>query len=271
MATQHPRTGQPHPLHTLLELRAFSEMSSLLWTWPLLMQAPRGDGHPVLLTPGFMGDEGTLIGLKYFLQGRGYDVHTWGLGRNVGFKVRHADALEQKIRHLHHKSGRKVSLIGWSLGGVFSLYAALQASECVRQLITLGSPVTIDLKHGSQSSPMVKRLYRLVAHPLGPSAHVMLPRTKALRERKLPPVPVSCLYSLSDGVVPAQEATITGDASHCENIRVQGSHTGLGFNPMVLLIVANRLAQPEGQWQPFDPSGLGGWYYRMLTHESVPI
>lgn len=271
MATQHPHTGKPHPLHTWLELRALQEMASLPLAWPWLMQTPKGDGHPVLLTPGFLGDEGTLFGLKRFLLSRGYEVHTWGMGRNTGFKLRYAQALEQKIRHLHHNSGRKVSLIGWSLGGMFSLYGALETPECVRQLITLGSPVTIDPKHGSQSNEFVKKLYRLVAHPMGPSAHLMQPRAKKLRERQLPPVPISCLYSISDGVVPAQEATITGDASHCENIRVAGSHTGLGFNPMVLAIVADRLAQPEGEWKPFEPEGLSGMVYRMATHEAVPI
>jgi DNA polymerase-3 subunit epsilon len=82
-------------------------------------EAPRGDGHPVLLLPGFMADEKSLIALKLFLQSKGYDVHTWGLGRNLGFRSKHASALPQKIRYLHHITGRKVSLVGWSLGGCF--------------------------------------------------------------------------------------------------------------------------------------------------------
>jgi hypothetical protein len=84
----------------------------------------------------------------------------------------------------------------------------------------------------------------------------MQPRAKALRERRRLPVPTSCLYSLGDGVVPPQEATIDGDPALHENIRVHGSHVGLGFNGIVLAIVADRLAQPEGQWHPFQPSGL---------------
>jgi pimeloyl-ACP methyl ester carboxylesterase len=271
MATQSTHTGKPSALHSLLEMRVFNEVALLPLAWPWLMQTPKGDGHPVLLSPGFMGDEGSLAVLKKFLESRGYDVHTWGMGRNVGFKFRHAQALEQKIRHLHHQSGRTVSLIGWSLGGMFSLYGALEAPECVRQLITLGSPVTVDSVHGSQSADFVKKLYRLIAHPLGPSVHVMQPRVKKLRERQLPPVPISCLYSVSDGVVPAQEATITGDPSHCENIRVAGSHIGLGFNAMVLAILADRLAQPEGAWKPFQPQGPNGFLYRMYTHEALPI
>lgn len=270
MATRHPHTGAPSRLHSLLEWRALAEMATLPFSWPVLALLPRGDGHPVLLLPGFMADEGTLIALKTFLAGRGYAVQTWGLGRNIGFQRRHAQALEQKIRHLHHTSGRRVSLVGWSLGGVFGLYGALQAPECVRQLVTLGSPVNVG-PEGSQASPLVKALYRMVAHPLGAEVHVMQPRAKPLRDHLLPSVPVSCLYSISDGVVPPQEATIDGPDSHCENIRVAGSHTGLGFNPMVLAIVADRLAQPEGGWQPFSPAGLPGVLYRLVTHAAVPL
>jgi pimeloyl-ACP methyl ester carboxylesterase len=228
------------------------------------MAAPHGDGHPVLLLPGFMADEATLFALKLFLRSRGYDVQTWGFGRNLGFHVKHAQALEQKIRYLHHRSGRKVSLVGWSLGGLFALHGAHQAPECVRNVITLGSPVSVDVQ-GSQSPSWVKALYRMVAHPMGPSVHVMQPRVKKLRERAWLPVPMSCIYSLGDGVVPPQEATIDGDPALHENIRVAGSHTGLGFNAMVLCIVADRLAQPEGQWRPFKPAGLAGTVYRLVT------
>ncbi len=270
MTTRHPHTGAPKRLHTLMEWRALAEMAMLPLTWPLLSTAPAGDGHPVLLLPGFMGDEGSLFALKLYLSRRGYNVQTWGLGRNIGFQRRHAQALEQKIRHLHHHTGRRVSLVGWSLGGVFALYGAQQAPECVRQLVTLGSPVSVD-PDGSKSPPLVKALYRMVAHPMGPEVHVMQPRAKKLRERMLPPLPMSCLYSLSDGVVPPQEATVEGSDERYENIRVAGSHTGLGFNAMVLCIVADRLAQPEGGWQPFRPDGLGGALYRLMTHRALPV
>jgi pimeloyl-ACP methyl ester carboxylesterase len=223
-----------------------------------------------VLLPGFLADEGSLLALKRYLGGRGYDVQTWGLGRNLGFQRRHAQALGQKIRHLHHQTGRPVSLVGWSLGGVFALCGALQAPEYVRQLITLGSPVTVD-RAGHPSPALVKALFRTVAHPLGPSAHLMQPRVKPLREHQLPPLPMSCLWSASDGVVPPQEATIQGDPARCENIQVVGSHTGLGFNPMVLGIVADRLAQPEGHWQPFHPAGIAGAVYRLMTHAARPV
>jgi len=127
MATRHPHRDAPHLLHSAIELRALLELALLPWSWPLLMSAPRGDGHPVLLLPGFMAGETSLWALKLYLTTRGYDVDTWGLGRNVGFRTKHAQALEQRIRHRHHASGRKVSLVGWSLGGVFAVYGAHQA------------------------------------------------------------------------------------------------------------------------------------------------
>lgn len=262
---RHPHRGAPHLMHSLLEWRALVEMATLPYSLPMLLSGAPGDGHPVLLCPGFMGDEGTLVALKLVLRRKGYDVQTWGFGRNVGFQSRHAQALEKKIRWLHHNTGRKVSLVGWSLGGVFALYGAHQASECVRQVITLGSPVSVDPRQGSQSPAFVRMMYRLVAHPHGANAHAMQPSVKKLRQREPLPLPLSCLYSLSDGVVPPQEATIDGDPALHENIRVPGSHTGLGFNPLVLYVVADRLAQPEGAWKPFVPSGVPGSLLRMTT------
>ncbi len=261
---RHPHVGSPSVWSSLLEARIFMEMALLPASLPLLMAAPQGDGHPVVLVPGFMAGESTLAALKLFLQNKGYDVHTWGLGRNVGFRGRHANALPQKIRYLHHTTGRKVSLVGWSLGGVFSFYGAETTQDCVRSIITLGSPVSVDMM-GNQSPPALKAMYRLVSHRLGASAHLMQPRAKAMREHRRLPIPTSCLYSLTDGVVPPQEATIDGDPALHENIQVPGSHVGLGFNGIVMAIVADRLAQPEGDWKPFDPPGLLGHVYRATT------
>jgi hypothetical protein len=252
---RHDHVGAPHLLSSLMEPRGLLEMALLPASLPLLMAAPEGDGHPVLLVPGFMASEATLIALKHFLQSKGYDVHTWGLGRNLGFRSKHANALPQKIRYLHHITGRKVSLVGWSLGGVFSLYGAQSAPECVRSVTTLGSPVSVEVT-GSQSPNAIKALYRVVSHRLGAAAHMMQPKAKAMRERRRLDIPTSCLYSLTDGVVPPQEATIDGDPALHENIQVPGSHIGLGFNGIVLAIVADRLAQPEGAWKQFAPQGL---------------
>lgn len=261
--SKHPHVGIPNPLHSLLESRSLLELAELPAFLPLLVNAPAGDGHPVLLLPGFMADEGSLVALEYFLKYKGYDVQTWGLGRNVGLQSRHLRVLPEKLRYMHYKSGRKVSLVGWSLGGVFSVVGAADAQDCVRTVITLGSPLSPS-PGGSKTSPMSRAMYRVVAHPMGGAAHTMKPRLKPLREGKWMDVPLSCIYSLTDGVVPPQEATISGDPAMRENIEVPGSHMGLGFNGLVLAIVAERLAQPEDEWSPFRASGLLAHALRLM-------
>ena len=198
---RHAHVGAPDLLHSLLEARALLEIAMLPTALPLLLQAPAGDGHPVLLLPGFLADERSLVALELLLKLKGYAVETWGLGRNVGFHTRYLKALEHKIRDLHLKSGRKVSLVGWSLGGVFGIVAAHLAPETVRSIVTLGSPVSATAGE-SHASPAVKALYRIVARHSPSSAHAAHPRARDVRRGLLPQVPISCLYTLSDGVVP---------------------------------------------------------------------
>ena len=143
MTQRYEHVGAPHLLHSLLEWRALLEMASLPLAWPVLNNmAPEGDGHPVLLLPGFMAEEGTLVALRLFLQGRGYDVQAWGLGRNIGFQRRHADALEQKIRHLHHtRPGAPCQSGGLEPGRrVRACTARTRRTECVRRRHHAGQP-----------------------------------------------------------------------------------------------------------------------------------
>ena len=236
----------------LLELRAPLEFGLMIASLPLLRRAPRGDGHPVLLLPGFGAGDLSLEPLRGFLKDRGYEAETWGLGTNIGFQRRYTKVIEQKVRYLHHQHGRKVSVVGFSLGGVFAFYAAHVAPECVRLAITLGSPLRLDPDR--PPAPAVRALYRALAKPHGPTIHQAHSRTRAMRMP--PPVPSTCIYSESDGVVPPHQATLDGDPRNHENLCVPGSHTGLAMNPVAMWIVADRLAQKEGRWQPFKPPEL---------------
>ena len=159
--------------------------------------------------------------------------------------------IEQKVRFLHHKHRRKVSLIGWSLGGVFAFYAAHVAPECVRCVISLGSPLRLD--PDSRPPAGVSAIYRAISGNVGPLAHQARSRSRSMRAP--PPVPSTCIYSDLDGLVPPAQATLDGDPADHENIRVPGSHMGLGFNSVVLWVIADRLAQHEGDWHAFQPSG----------------
>jgi pimeloyl-ACP methyl ester carboxylesterase len=250
----------PRSLLSLLEVRAPLEFAILLAALPTLSRARRGDGHPVLLLPGFAAGDASLEPLRLFLKTRNYDVETWGLGKNIGFNRRYAKVIEQKVRYIHHRTGRKVSLVGWSLGGVFAFYAAHVAPECVRSAISLGSPLRLDPDR--PPPPSVLAMYRAFENPQGTLAHQSRSRTKAMRTP--PPVPSTCLYSDSDGIVPPQQATLDGDPKNHENIRVPGSHSGLGVNALAMWIVADRLAQAEGKWRPFHPSSAFERAFRRL-------
>jgi pimeloyl-ACP methyl ester carboxylesterase len=261
--SQSKSARPPRLIYSLLEGRAFLEMALLAPLAPLLASAPRGDGHPVLLVPGFTAGDTTMVGLKVFLKSRGYQVETWGFGQNTGFKLKFSHALEQKVRYLHHKYRTKVSIVGWSLGGVYAFYAAHSAPECVRSVISLGSPMRF-APENFNTRLLVRAIYRYFAHPMGPVAHLAHVRAKVLKSP--PPMPSTCVYSMTDGVVPPQAAYLDTTEGEHENIWVPGSHLGLGFNAAVMWIVADRLAQPEGDWRPFRIDGrLGAIYERCAT------
>jgi pimeloyl-ACP methyl ester carboxylesterase len=140
-ATQDP-IDPPSRLLLLAEGRALWEAGAALALWPLLQLAPRGDGHPVLVLPGLVASDMSTKLLRRYLQGRGYDAHGWGLGRNFGPRDGIEDGMIAKLEALHAESGRKVSLIGWSLGGIYARELAKELPDHVRCVITLGTPFT---------------------------------------------------------------------------------------------------------------------------------
>lgn len=238
-----PRQRAPGPLLQWLELRAPLEglgtLSLMPW-WPL---AAAGDGHPVLVLPGLAADDDSTALMRQFLRQRGWAPQGWGQGRNLGLRAGVLDAALARLRQLHHAHGRKVSLVGWSLGGIFARELAKQQPDQVRLVITLGSPFT-----GHPRETNAWRLYewasghRIDSHDLhGPL-------------RVAPPVPCTSIWSRSDGVV-AWRCSVEPRHHEAENIEVQASHCGLAMNPAVLYAVADRLAQPEGAWQPFAREG----------------
>src|SRR5579871_4508651 len=118
-ATAH--TLRP-PSRTLmfLEGRAIHEFGAFLGALPLLSLAPRGDGHPVLVLPGLIATDNSTRPLRSFLKSKGYVVSGWRQGRNLGPRHGVREAMVDSVRQLNEAHGRKVSLVGWSLGGVYA-------------------------------------------------------------------------------------------------------------------------------------------------------
>lgn len=246
----------PSALLALTELpRALAEWGSLAVSAGALMAtAPRGDGHPVLVLPGFMTSDNSTRVLRRFLRLLGYDAHSWNLGRNLGPRAigREGEHLVARLREIHEATGQKVSLVGWSLGGVMARLLARRAPDAIRSVVTLGSPFA-----GSPRSSNVWRLYEMMSGSKIDDAHT---RSLMAEVAAPPSMPCSAIYSKADGVV-AWQTCREVESPMAENIEVHGSHIGLGVNPSVLYAVADRLAQKEGAWSRFDRKGVKGCMY----------
>lgn len=246
-----PVIEPPHGLLALVEFqRALLELGMLAQAAPLLATAPAGDGHPVLVIPGYLGTDGSTTILRAYLRFLGYDAHAWELGRNRGFHGDLFPRLQARAKHIHEHRRRKLSLIGWSLGGVLAREVARAHPKIVRQVITMGSPFAA---HGGST---MARIHRLLTGKLPPH-HTP---GAATHRAEPPPVPCTAIFSKSDGVT-AWRGCREHPGPHTDNIEIFGSHVGLAFNPAVLYAVADRLAQPEGGWGKFDRSGLRRLFY----------
>ena len=229
----------------LAEARAIFELNSSLLLSPLLLRAPKGDGHPVLALPGFLASDLSMAPMRRYLKELGYDAHAWNMGRNLGGVGSKRAALRELLQQIHETAGRKVSIVGWSLGGIYARDLALQMPQLVRSVITLGSPFTRDV-----TATNATRLYEAVS---GEGAHDN-PEIRTAIAGDLP-VPTTSIYSRTDGIVNWQTCRLNPSGT-AENIEVYlASHSGLGVNPAALWAVADRLAQAEGEFRQFDRSG----------------
>jgi dienelactone hydrolase len=246
--SEPPRSGRLRPpgLGLLLaEARGIFEFNASLLLSPLLMRAPRGDGHAVLALPGFLASDLSMAPMRRYLSELGYDAHAWRMGRNTGGVSRMRAALRDRLAEIHASSGRKVSIIGWSLGGVYARDLALQAPEMVRYVVTLGSPFANDVRATNAT-----RLYEALS---GEGVEDNSELRQAISGDL--PVPTTSIYSRTDGIVNWRTCLLRPSET-AENIEVHlASHVGLGVNPAALWVVADRLAQGEGQFRQFDRSG----------------
>ena len=236
-------SAPPSWLYLTDPARAAAEFWLLMAALPLKQRLPVGDGHPVLVLPGLLADDVSTWTLRRILRDLGYRVHGWRLGRNLGPTAAAVAGLQNRLSDLRSRYDCGVSLIGWSLGGVYARMLARDTPAAVRQVITLGSPIR--LTHESQSR--ASRVFNHYAH-----LHV-LPRELPFESGFYPlPVPATSIYSRYDGIV-AWQACLDSPSARAENIAVLASHLGFGHHPAVIWAVADRLAQPHGQWAPFRP------------------
>ncbi|MEP7300794.1 MAG: alpha/beta fold hydrolase [Caldimonas sp.] len=249
MPTETDPHAPPSRELLLLEVRAIWELGAFFASYPLLRLAPRGDGHPVLVLPGLAASDTSTRPLRTFLKDQGYSAHGWKLGANQGPRPGAEAKMQERLADLTDRHGQKVTLIGWSLGGVFAREMARRAPDQVRACITLGSPFA-----GAPKASNAWKLYERA------SQRRVDDWPERERMRIPPPVPSTAIFSRSDGIV-AWQGCLEQEGPISENIEVEGSHCGLGHNPAVLYAVADRLAQAQGAWRPFDRTGIKGLIY----------
>jgi pimeloyl-ACP methyl ester carboxylesterase len=244
---QEQEMKPPHWSLALTEApRALAEYGTqVLLRRVLLSKLPRGDGHGVMVIPGFMGDDPFNRSLVDFLNKLGYRASGWQMGRNLGLGRLSLDDLKVKLGRLGQAGGGKVSLIGHSLGGIYAREIARMQPHTIRQVISLGSPFGEGRESGSYASRLHQRL--------NPDDQVD-PELLRLREELAiaPPVPTTSIYTKGDGVVNWRTAIQNNGHHQTQNIQVIGSHCGLTLNPAVWYLVADRLRHDENSWQPFQ-------------------
>ena len=246
----------PSWLLSLIEVpRALSEASALVPAGAFLKSLPTGDGHAIMTLPGFLASGRSMRTVRKYLRTWGYSAHCWRLGRNTGLSAeRDIEALlDYRLRKTFERSGRKVSLIGWSLGGLFARELARRNPDLVRSVILLGSPI------GDPKATNAWRLYQAVSgHDV--DEDFIRRRVEELRD-PVAGVPMTAVYSHFDAIVSSDIAKLPpGD--QVENIGMVGSHFGMGFNPAVLYVIADRLRQTEGEWRPFEINGLRNLFFQ---------
>jgi len=253
---------RPSKLLFTLEGRAVYAAAAMVPLQGLQRFLPQGDNHPVLVLPGFLSSSRATRPLRQYLADLGYRSHRWKLGYNMGYSYKLHYGMRDRVTELVERYGEKISLVGWSLGGVYARELAREMPDIVRQVITMGSPF-----RGHPSSSNVHKIFNMFSEV----SYDEMPESFLQHMAHPPPVPTTALYTRGDGVVAWQSTVELSDRDDVENIHVGGAHLGLGFNPRVLYALADRLALPEGQWRPFKPPFLmkalfRNWYPDWLVH-----
>ncbi|HTZ66664.1 MAG TPA: hypothetical protein VMB83_04185 [Roseiarcus sp.] len=237
--------ASPSAFLLALEPRALFSIAGLFAAAPFLTTAPRGPRHCVIVLPGLGATDRSTVAIRRFIEYLGYDAIGWNRGRNIRPAGADLLAVAAQIRSLCATSGTPVSLVGWSRGGIIAREASRFAPNAVRMVITLGSPFA------APAATNVAAAWRRMTGAEFPAR-----TAQELRRLADPlPAPSTSIYSRSDGVV-AWRACLESDGPTRENVEVQGAHVGLGFNPAALWVIADRLAQPLGEWKPFRPGPL---------------
>jgi pimeloyl-ACP methyl ester carboxylesterase len=183
----------------------------------------------VMILPGFGTRPGRMRYLARQLEAAGHITKRWGQGRNWGPDPDRFAQLEARLAALHARHGRKVVLLGWSLGGLYARELAKRQPQAVAKVITMGSPFS-----GSPRANNVWRAYQFIT-----GHSVDAPPIPADLAQK-PPVETVALWSPNDGVIaPRCAAGRPGERDRALALRC--THMGFTYDPQVVFALLEEL------------------------------
>jgi pimeloyl-ACP methyl ester carboxylesterase len=224
--------GPPGRLAYAAEVRAVAELAAFRKVRiSLIRELPHWPSRHVMVIPGFLSGDWATAPLRGVLSAVGHKVEGWRLGRNMGLRPGTFELLERRFIQFAAKAGEPVALVGWSLGGLYAVELARRNPQAVRQVITMGSPVS-----GHLTANNAWKLYERVA------GHAIESAPVDWQPGALPLVPFTAIQATGDGIVHPHAARAR-PGPLVENLEVPGSHAGLGWNPHAIRVVADRLAR----------------------------
>ena len=227
----------------ILEARANLELAHLLASGVFRgRDVPDGDGAPVLLVPGFLAGDVTLAVLHGWLRRSGYRTYRSGIAWNVDCSEAAVRRLDRRLAEIAERTGRRVTVLGHSRGGLFARALGVRRPSRVRRVITLGSPLAghFDASVLTLAAVIGARAAQNVLRPARPGClTVDCPCPFSADMTAATRVPITSIWSSKDGIV-RPSACRPADA---ESIEVTGSHIGLAVNADVYRHLAEILAR----------------------------
>lgn len=207
---------------------------------------PRGDGSGVVVIPGFLGTDAYLGQLHTWLGRIGYRPYFSGIGINAdcpNLLIQYQ--LRENVEKALRDTGRRIHIIGHSLGGIIARSVASQRPDDVASVITLASPFRGTVAHRSilhAAEAVRKRILKEHGPGVLPGCYTgrcTCNFLASLKQQIPPSILETAVYTRSDGIVDWHYCT-TGNEEN--DFEVPGTHIGLAFNAAVYNIIARRLA-----------------------------
>ena len=249
-----PIARRPSLVNSFFEIRFPIEAAVLFWSYGIYQSCPRVDDRHrkvVMMIPGFMAGDLTLAPLAKFCESLGHKTFFTGIWSNSRCPRETVLYLEGKLEEIHASFGRVVT-IGHSLGGMYALELAVRRPDLIERVITLGSPIR-SVEHSSHA--FVLAAVRIISILRG-TDHGCITSSGAciqnLVERHPGEVPITAIYSRTDGVVHWESCVDQSGAATVENVEVTGSHIGMAVNANVYRVIADRLAMPPREQRRYS-------------------